>query len=50
VRYAVARGHPERAAERWRDVWADGTIDKSYRCDYEHDQANGNIAIHVGVR
>jgi predicted transcriptional regulator YdeE len=50
VRYEVARGHPERVGERWRDVWADGTIDKSFRCDYERYQANGDIAIHVGVR
>jgi len=48
--YELARGHPERVGERWRDVWADGTIDKSFRCDYERYQANGDIAIHVGVR
>jgi predicted transcriptional regulator YdeE len=52
-RYAlfdVARGHPERVGDRWRDVWADGTIDKSFRCDYERYRANGDIAIHVGIR
>lgn len=48
--YEVASGHPERVGDRWRDVWADGTIAKSYLCDYERYQSNGEIAIHVGVR
>jgi predicted transcriptional regulator YdeE len=48
--YDVERGHPERVGERWRDVWADGTIDKSFTCDYERYQPNGEIAIHVGLR
>jgi predicted transcriptional regulator YdeE len=48
--YDVDSGHPERVGDRWRDVWADGTIAKSYLCDYERYQPNGEIAIHVGVR
>ncbi len=48
--YDVASGHPERVGERWRDVWADGTIAKSFTCDYERYHANGDIAIHVGLR
>jgi len=48
--YEVERGHPERVGERWRNVWADGTIDKSYRCDHERYRANGDITIHVGIR
>jgi predicted transcriptional regulator YdeE len=48
--YDVERGHPERVGERWRDVWVDGTIDKSFTCDYERYESNGEIAIHVGLR
>lgn len=48
--FPVERGHPERVGERWRDIWANTDIVKTFVCDHELYQPNGEIDIFVGIR
>lgn len=47
--FEVERGHPERVGEAWQRIWAT-ELPKSYRCDHERYQPDGQISIHVGLR
>jgi predicted transcriptional regulator YdeE len=48
--YSVQPGHPELVGEKWREIWNSNDGEKSYVCDYERYQANGEIDIFVGIR
>lgn len=48
--YSVEKGHPELVGEKWREIWNSNDGEKSYECDYERYQANGEIDIFVGIR
>ena len=48
--FAVERGHPELVGEQWRKIWLLADLPKSFICDYERYQSNGDIDVFVGVR
>lgn len=48
--FDVERGRNDKVGERWLDIWANRDIAKTYLCDHERYQPNGDIEICVGIR
>jgi predicted transcriptional regulator YdeE len=48
--FEVERGRHDKVGERWLDIWANRDLAKTYLCDHERYQPNGDIEICVGIR
>lgn len=48
--FDVERGRADKVGERWLDIWANQDFAKTYLCDHERYQPNGDIEICVGIR
>jgi predicted transcriptional regulator YdeE len=48
--FPVEQGHPERVGDQWRKIWSQTGLPKSYVCDYEQYDKDGQINIFVGLR
>jgi predicted transcriptional regulator YdeE len=48
--FPVANGRFDLVGEAWQRIWATTDLDKTYLCDFERYQPNGQIDILVGIR
>lgn len=48
--FSVDKEKPEKVFDTWQMIWGRDDLDRSFVCDFEEYQPDGNISIKIGIR